>query len=430
MKYFKRKEKSNKRIAKRKEQYMQMIIIWLLKKLYSHNIKLFRIIDHLLPKDEKLYLFGTYRGQFFRDNAYFFFLYLNKNHKDIKTVIFTTNSMVRNDINKTYGQLLALNPYTLKGLRAMLRGKVLIISYNLFSDLPLSVLFSRKKTVVNVWHGIPIKGINISDSEWSNKQIDFYMSREAKRYDLFPSSSKFTKLIYAGTFGVPYYKIPITGSPRDDHLFNAIINEKKKKKIFSLLAVPNAENKTIILYAPTKREQGSPKFFPFKDANIGELNKFLIEKNVILLLRPHSGNSIISDYGVSELGLFEKYEAFYILNDELVPNVNDILSDIDILVTDYSGIFYDFLLIGKPIIFIPYDIEEYSLRTGFLLDYNNITPGPKIHSQKEFVHIINQYITDPYKDNEKRLFIKNLFHKYFDGKACERIYDEIQYLIK
>jgi len=386
-------------------------------------------VDYVFPKNNRLFIFGSYRGISFRDNAYYFFNYIYSNHKEIQTIIFSLDHKIRKDINEKYGCEIAMNPFSLKGFIYALRAKVAVISYNLFSDIPISFFFSKKKIVVNVWHGIPIKGIQLSDAEWSSKQIEFYLDREAKRYTLFPANSKFTKLIYAGTFGVLYNNIPITGSPRDDCLYNNLHYPSKINKIKTYFKDLTYKVETIILYAPTKRENGVPRFFPFTDINLKELNNYLLKKNILLVLRPHLGNTIIKTYGIADLTEYSKYDAIRILNDYLVNNVNDILTDIDILITDYSGIFYDYLLLNRPIIFIPYDIKDYSLRTGFLLDYNFFTPGPKISSQKELLEKLTEYINDPKIDSEKRTIIRDLFHKYFDGNACNRLYQKITSLI-
>ena len=401
---------------------IRKLFVKIIGKLNYHNITIVRLLDYCFPKDEKLFIFGSYLGKQFKDNAFYFFDYLSRNHKDIKTIIFSTDYEIRKDINEKYGRKIALDPFSMIGLFYALRASVVIISFTLGSDIPISYLFSSRKKVINFWHGIPMKGIFLSDAEWTEKNKKIYLKKEAARYSLFPCSSKMEKLISATSFGVPYDKIPITGTPRNDYLFHYLHNQLPRKMLIEYFPNISCHVRTIMLYAPTKRENCAPKFFPFEDFNLSELNEFLIQNNILLVLRAHSANFMIKKYGIINFDDFKGYDAIRILNNDKVDNVNDILADIDILITDYSGIYWDFLLLNRPVVFIPYDIKEYEKCPGLLFDYDLIIAGPKVNSQKGFIQKITEYIADPSIDSEKRIFIRDLFHRYFDGEACNRIF--------
>ena len=101
------------------------------------------------------------------------------------------------------------------------------------------------------------------------------------------------------------------------------------------------------------------------------------------------------------------------------PETRDLMIYSDILITDYSSIFIDYLLLEKPIIFYTFDLREYEKLRGLVIDYDNDihTPGPKINSLSEIFSIDNNFIK---YDLSKS---KHFFHKYVDGNSCERIYE-------
>ena len=160
------------------------------------------------------------------------------------------------------------------------------------------------------------------------------------------------------------------------------------------------------------------------------IDKYFSSNNLLLVIRGHFSNVTNIEYGIIDFSTFDKFQSIVTLNIDVVDNVNDILHEIDILITDYSGIYWDFLLLERPVIFFPYDIEEYERIPGLQFDYELITAGPKVFSQKEFLRHLDMYVKNPSIDSEKRIFIRNLIHKYFDGKACDRIYEEILSLIE
>ncbi|MEM8201763.1 CDP-glycerol glycerophosphotransferase family protein, partial [Morganella morganii] len=104
--------------------------------------------------------------------------------------------------------------------------------------------------------------------------------------------------------------------------------------------------------------------------------------------------------------------------------IMDVMPHFDLLITDYSSIYFDFLLLNKPIIFLPYDIETYQSQVGLNFDYNFSTPGPKPKTQNEFIHEIHQSLTNNEYFLEKRELINNYFNQVKYGSS-KLIYDYI-----
>lgn len=207
--------------------------------------------------------------------------------------------------------------------------------------------------------------------------------------------------------------IPL-GIPRNDYL----LENKKNDTIicnFNNKFGINKEIKNVFLYAPTHRE--------LPDLNQNLLNRILdefedldikLEKNKdILLFRPHYLSSEIKEK-------LEKFNNIYYVGYDEYPETRDLMIYSDILITDYSSIFVDYLLLDKPIIFYSFDLQEYEKLRGLVIDYNNVihTPGPKINQLKEILNIEKLEL-----EKYNLLESKQFFHKYDDGKSSERLYE-------
>lgn len=207
--------------------------------------------------------------------------------------------------------------------------------------------------------------------------------------------------------------IPL-GIPRNDYLIENKNNNNIYLKFNNKFGI-NKESKKVFLYAPTHRE--------LKDLNQKLLDRIIMEfeeldielekKDSILLFRPHYLSSEIKEK-------IEKFNNIYYVGYDEYPETRDLMIYSDILVTDYSSIFVDYLLLEKPIIFYSFDFEEYEKLRGLVIDYNNNiqTPGPKISKLKDILNI-DEFELEKYNLLEAKKF----FHKYSDGKSTERLYE-------
>jgi CDP-glycerol glycerophosphotransferase (TagB/SpsB family) len=103
----------------------------------------------------------------------------------------------------------------------------------------------------------------------------------------------------------------------------------------------------------------------------------------------------------------------------------------DLLITDYSSIYFDYLLLNRPIIFTPTDLEEYRETRGFLLEpYDFWTPGPKVTSQKALQHEILKSLCDIKYFQSERETILSIIHQYRDNKSSERLWNMIDRILE
>ena len=212
----------------------------------------------------------------------------------------------------------------------------------------------------------------------------------------------------ANFLGIPLERVIVQGQPRNDSIF--LRKEKFLEKEFLI----RDESKNI-LYAPTWRPKKETKIFPFNDFEIESLEKFLRKENINIFLRAHP------DFEDKIEGKFLKIKGIYILNSKKVVDISEYLSCFDLVITDYSSIFIDYLLLKKPVAFIPYDLKEYSTEIGFTVDYNLHTPGPKIKTYLEFQEEVQKLLNnkDYYKNEREK---ENKFYNcYLDNNNSERV---------
>ena len=150
--------------------------------------------------------------------------------------------------------------------------------------------------------------------------------------------------------------------------------------------------------------------------DIQDLNLLLNEIDGIILFNFHP-----SSVKYPTIPDFSPYENIQLLNYK-GDEINKMLCQIDLLITDYSSIFSDFLIFNKPIIFAKFDHGNYIKTKGVYVDYDNDLPGPKANSWSEILQHIKTIFVDKNDEYQKeRNNLRTLIYPDLDGKACQRI---------
>jgi len=193
----------------------------------------------------------------------------------------------------------------------------------------------------------------------------------------------------------------VLGNPRTDVLFSAWDTQAIRQRLGI------TSEKKILLYAPTFRdwELDADKVF------LPPLEALAEEYTVLLRLHPFVAHKV-------DPAIFNDS----IRNACQYPNVNELLAVADVLVTDYSSIFIDFSLMGKPTVFYVYDHDRYGAERGFYLDFNTQLPGPAAYTQEELFRHLGGLTPDLEK-------IRQFNQKYAtrnDGGAAKRVVEALQ----
>ena len=388
--------------------------------LYRFVLISFRFIDFMWPKEDNLLVFSGQGGQKLSGNSkYLFQKFVEHYSNEFQLVWITRNKSLAESIHLDQSEnYRAIYQYSLTGILTLFRARVVFYVMG-GADIPF-VAFSRKTVTIQLGHGIPIKRIGTTRKGGDNGRLSFSKFLEIPQFTYWISSSAIDRNSTALCAGLPIDRVMITGCPRNDHL----ADQKKTPSLEILTHFPYLQKKTI-LYAPTWREKSKTQFFPFDDFCLTEINAFLEANDAYLLLRGHQIDDISARLGKDGYGS--------LIGDRIIAATSDVFEDVqellpfvDILISDYSSIWVDYLLLDRPLIFVPYDLEDYENERGLLYNYHQITPGPKVSTNKELIEVMQAYILNPEKDSEKRACIKKIFHEYEDGLSYRRVYNMIK----
>ncbi|HAR91972.1 MAG TPA: CDP-glycerol--glycerophosphate glycerophosphotransferase [Eubacterium sp.] len=251
---------------------------------------------------------------------------------------------------------------------------------------------NEEQVYIQTWHGTPLKKIGL---DVPGSDLDYAHEGEKFSYMISPSKYCSEKLVSA--FGLQGREDIVleTGYPRNDALFT--FDQAKVNSILRELDVPRG--KKIILYAPTFRDNKRSEVSGYENASGLDFDKLKeqIGDEYIILFRAH--------YFVAKNMDFEKYKDF-VIDVSDYEDVNDLYIISDMLITDYSSVFFDYANLKRPIIFYMYDYEDYKANArDFYLDQNEL-PGPITKTQDELVKAIE----------ETRFFIPDARYSMFNQK--------------
>ncbi len=388
--------------------------------MYRLILVTFRFMDFMWPKKDDLLVFSGQGGQKLSGNSKHLFQKFIEHYRNEFQIVWITRdrSLVESLHSERTENGRAIYQYSLDGILTLLRARVVFYVMG-GADIPF-VAFSQKTVTIQLWHGIPIKRIGITQKCGDNRCFSFDGFLEIPRYTYWICSSAIDRNSTALCSELPIDRVMVTGYPRNDYLI-----EQKKAPSSEILDCFPYLRKKIILYAPTWRENSKTQFFPFDDFRLEEITVFLETNDAYLLLRSHRMDDIAARAEKNRYGALTGGRVIAATSD-VFEDVQELLPFVDILISDYSGIWVDYLLLDRPLIFVPYDLEEYEKKPGLLYNYQHITPGPKVSTNEELIEAMRAYIQDPKKDSEKRACIRKIFHEYEDGLSYKRIYDLIK----
>lgn len=379
-----------------------------LKIIYSY------ILYEFSKRNRDIVVFSGYNNMKYNFNSKYLFEYFINNHSEIEAYFVINDSSLRNKLNKEIG------PYfiTTNKIRDL---KLLFFAFTWITSggLPIRIPYvNRNRVVVNLWHGLPFKGIGLLNKENTfiqNILIRFIYSN----YDLIACTSELFQQIMSKSFAVDINHVKILGQAWNDQLWNK--NDK-----FSILSniygdkLPSFEK--VFLYAPTWRNGRSTEFFPFEKFSIDELEYKLEIDQMIICLRTHQ-------LDVNAMKKYSVCKRVLLMNEDKVVDIMSIINIFDGLISDYSGIIFDYLLLDRPIILIPYDKECYISERNVNFDFSlfefNIIP----RYQSDFFEQLD-LVKQNYIPSKKQIRFKSIVHYYMDDLSCFRHYNEIINLIE
>ncbi|WP_407731294.1 CDP-glycerol glycerophosphotransferase family protein [Pseudocitrobacter faecalis] len=364
-----------------------------MKKVFKYGVKLVSWLAYplgfLFPRNKQIWLFGGYNG--YNDNTRYLFESAN-NNESIRCIWISDDKKIITLIsNKGYE---AYHKRSVRGIFFCYFSKVYLYS-NYVSTI--NFYTSAGATLVNLWHGTPLKKIEYDIKKkplfnyfkGANLFYKLLMPEKHKKCDVLLAPSNFVyEYSFKNAFRIYDKKnVIIADPPRISSLIdkgNKTVSVKKETKIF--------------LYAPTWRDNSSD-FIHVSGLNFSVLDSFLSENDSILELRLHANTNIKVD--------LENYKNIRII-DNKEPAEESMLRS-DFLITDYSSIYFDYLYLDKPVIFFPFDYDEYLSSRDMYLHYDDVIAGAKVYDQNALIYEMNKLLKGDDQYVELRKIIAEKF---------------------
>lgn len=342
----------------------------------AKNLLFTACMEHFgqIRPDSHIWLFSSTDNSHYNYNSRYLFEYVKENLPEITPLFVINDPELRNSLSSKYGKQYFIETESIQGIRQALSAGVWFTS----AGLPAyGTGLHKKRLIINLWHGVPLKKIALLDPNLKKAARIYFKKIFSENYTCILTTSHELIPLMARSFAVSEDKIKVWGQPRNDGLFQ----KNDCRKILGQLFPDLPEYTKTVLYAPTFRDYGQVQLFPFKDFDQEQLEAFLEEKNMLLFIRTH----------VAEQGSAAPYlgKRIRFLGNEQAEDVTGILNIFDCLITDYSSIYIDYLLTDKPMIFLPYDRQQYLDGRGMNFDYDDVTPGPKPETFNDFLDALS-----------------------------------------
>ncbi|AMA64729.1 CDP-glycerol:poly(glycerophosphate) glycerophosphotransferase [Candidatus Arsenophonus lipoptenae] len=361
--------------------------------------KIISILSLFIPKNNKKIIFKSIPD--LSGNAKALSEFISKNCHGYQILWLVSSNIESDSFN-------VIKSGTLKSFYHYFTSKYVVTTHN-----EMIGTTSSSQTYISLWHGMPLKKIGYLGFD-SIGMEDYSANRIA--------TSEITRSVISACFREKANNIFITGQPRNDFLF--------ENRIIDFI---NNNDKNKIIFTPTFRvNQKSLKysdgiaiknnnFFRVTDFNIKILDSFLEEQNAELFIKlhPFEENTLIST---------ELTKNITIIKTDMLQkrnlDINHLLNKMDILITDYSSIYFDYLLLDRPICFLIPDIDIYqSLKNGFILEPVNFwMPGAHIFNQYSLQNELKKILSGKDKYQKQRAIINNLINFHKDENSSERVF--------
>ena len=354
------------------------------------------VIKLFIKTDNKLILFNSFAGRKFGDSpkAIYEIMKSDPRFKDYKIVWAfhrPEDYLVPNKI-KTDG---------LEYFKTALAARVWVTN----SSVERGLNFKGKHTLYfNTWHGTPMKKMG-EDINLGNKA---FKNKGKSCFDIMMSQGHFETNAFSHSFHIPKENFLEVGLPRNDILAN--YTEEQRLAIREKLKIRPGQ--TVILYCPTYREYDKDEMFGVVMAppiNLRTWEKELGD-GYVLLVRAH--------YEVSRVMEIKDNE--FVRNMTDYPDLEELYIASDVLISDYSSVFFDYSITEKPMLHFCYDYNEYSSKRGLYFDIRKKISGAD--TEAAVIKLIKEL--NPKEEKKKTVAFRDQYVNFY-GSAAKAAVDYI-----
>jgi len=292
----------------------------------------------------------------------------------------------------------------------------------LFGADVILVAGSRQRAVYGLGYAPDVRFIQLWHASGAFKTVGFSRAGQDDAPDPFGSvhreythaivSSAHDVPFYAEAFGIPDERVIPTGIPRMSRFFDA--PTRAAAQAATTAAFPMTAGHPIWLFAPTYRGEARAATYAMDRIDFAGLHRLAAERDAIVIFKMHPFVTVPVPIPAA-------------MADRLVDgtrtklDVNDLLFAVDLLITDYSSIMFEYSVLGRPMLFYGYDLDAYVAGRDFYVPFEAFVPGRIVRTSDALLDAIRR---EDYEAEKVAAFVAAHF-AHLDGSATDRIIDDL-----
>lgn len=386
-----------------------------IKKVLGKLIKMtYKLVYRFIPSHPKTVLFISFHGRGFSDNpkALYEYLKYKSAYRDYEFV-WAIKHHKKKDIDIAGAKVIEY--FSISYFFYLARSRYWVVN----CKLPSYVLKKKEQVYLQTWHGTPLKrlahdivvpqGTTFYRSHMSEEDMKKTYDNDVSKYTYMISPNQFCTEVFQSAFQIDRERLIETGYPRNDYLSN--VSEQEKDELRKKLGLP--QDKKVVLYAPTWRDnQFVTSGYTFKLQVDFMRWKEELGEDYVVLFKPH--------YLITSTYVHDEALKGFVYDIDAMFDISELYVISDVLVTDYSSVFFDYAILKRPIYFYMYDIEEYAdeLR-GFYLNIQKDLPGDLFREENALLMAMKHNVFDLQRIET----FNERFNNCEDGQASKRVVD-------
>ena len=387
-----------------------------------------------VPKKKNLWVFSAFCKKGYMDNSRYLYEWVTERHPEIEAYWVTMDDEVYRNLREKGKPVLKMRTWMC--IKKLCRAEIAFTDHFVMSDYDNFSGFNDRIKVVQLWHGVGLKAIGHLENTDVNgvmfsedilplpgdgfrtrllKKLKYfrhaYFREKFERYFMLVCPGEERALQIADPWHIPRERCFFSGHPRNRYLH---------------MIKPDPSGPVKILYAPTYRwnAQKEQEMIQNLIDSFAVIERCMEEINgqFVIRLHPHTWRNYSAQI---QAALADYPRIVY----DLEKDIYTTLGTYSVMISDYSSIAYDFVLLDRPIIFYCPDLEAFMKNEDVLnYDYMEYSPGPKTKTWTETTEQVRAYVRDPKKDSPWRIKVRDEFYRMDvnDENNSERIVQEVE----
>ncbi|WP_224270436.1 CDP-glycerol glycerophosphotransferase family protein [Haloprofundus salinisoli] len=367
-------------------------------------------VTRRVGRDDSLWVFGARGGTDFCENSKYLYLSVADDKPDVRPVWVTKNRAIVRELQRHGYE--AYHAFSPRGVWVQLRAGAVFLTHNLKDVNRFAV---GGATLVMLWHGVPLKHISwdaeLAERPRPVRALSRYLYDQ---YDLVSLTGSGARESFRTGFGLPDDRLVVTGYPRTDVFFESVpgatlcTDETELQRVQRL-----AEDHRVWLYMPTFRE--NPSAQASEHVDFAALDRLFAAHDAYLVVKLHPKERLDADISAFD----------HLLELPAGVDVYPLLPATDGLITDYSSVLFDYLLLDRPVIRYAYDLEAYRAERGFYYDYEALVTGPTAREFDDLLDALEGPLDGGDDYAAERRAVRDRFFDHDGGGYADAVYEAV-----